>query len=76
MGTPAAPTLGWRRLAAGREDMQLVSVAVNGEPLSAGQYDRQPKSLTISPEALPEGEFEVTLVTELKPQVRWFSWRG
>ncbi len=43
-------------------------MSVNGAALAPEQYTRAPKSLTISAAALPEGEFDLEIVTEIKPQ--------
>jgi aminopeptidase N len=50
----------------GREDVELVSLAINGSPLPESAYTREPKMLTIA--APPPGEFELTCVTHIKPQ--------
>ncbi|KAG2426656.1 hypothetical protein HXX76_012967 [Chlamydomonas incerta] len=50
----------------GRKDVKLVAVAVAGKKLEAGAYELTEKSLKLS--GLPEGEFELEIVTELKPQ--------
>lgn len=44
---------------AGREDMELLGVKLNGCELSAEQYERRPRSLTIPATVLPEGGFEL-----------------
>lgn len=44
---------------AGREDMELLGVKLNGSDLSAEQYERRPRSLTIPATVLPEGGFEL-----------------
>ncbi|PNW83979.1 hypothetical protein CHLRE_04g213251v5 [Chlamydomonas reinhardtii] len=50
----------------GRKDVKLVSVTVAGKKLEAGEYELTEKTLSLS--GLPEGEFEIVIVTELKPQ--------
>lgn len=50
----------------GREDMVLESVTINGEALDKAAYLLDPKSLTIK--SPPEGEFELQIVTKIKPQ--------
>lgn len=49
----------------GRDDVYLVSLAINGSPLPESAYTREPKMLTIT--APPAGEFELTTVTHIKP---------
>jgi hypothetical protein len=55
-------------LSLGREDMALVSVKVAGQPLASDDYVLKPTSLTILPSALPTGEFDLEIITNLKPQ--------
>lgn len=50
----------------GRDDLELVSLAINGSPLPESAYTREPKMLTIT--APPPGEFELSTVTHIKPQ--------
>lgn len=50
----------------GRDDVELVSLAINGSPLPDSAYTRVPNTLTIT--APPPGEFELTTVTHIKPQ--------
>ncbi|GFR41652.1 hypothetical protein Agub_g2389 [Astrephomene gubernaculifera] len=50
----------------GRKDIVLVSVAVGGQQLGQDQYLLTEKALTIA--NLPEGEFELEVVTQLRPQ--------
>ncbi|GLI71085.1 hypothetical protein VaNZ11_016002 [Volvox africanus] len=50
----------------GRKDAKLVRVAVAGNELAEGQYTATEKQLTLN--NLPPGEFEVEVVTELRPQ--------
>lgn len=50
----------------GRDDVELVSLAINGSPLPESAYTRTPKTLTIT--APPSGDFELTTVTHIKPQ--------
>lgn len=54
----------------GREDIKLVSVSVAGKELAPGAdgYSLTPKSLTISGSALPAGNWELEIVTKVKPQ--------
>lgn len=54
--TPAALCC---RRPAGREDMQLVGLSLNGSPLGSDQYELLPRSLTIVAAALPEGPFQL-----------------
>jgi hypothetical protein len=80
LGSSCTSAACWRRLhsppaipccvscAAGRDDLKLVSVSVNGTPLTPEQYVVAPKSLTIPAASLPAGEFDLAIVTELKPQ--------
>ena len=51
---------------AGRDDVKLWSIAINGQQLSPGDYKLDPKTLTIpSP---PSGNFLVEIQTRIKPQ--------
>lgn len=50
----------------GRSDVKLISVAVDGKALDSNAYTLTPKLLTLS--GLPEGEFDVEIITEIKPQ--------
>ncbi|EFJ47753.1 hypothetical protein VOLCADRAFT_81369 [Volvox carteri f. nagariensis] len=50
----------------GRKDVKLVSVRVAGTELSTGQYTLTEKQLTLN--HLPPGEFELEVVTEIRPQ--------
>ncbi|GLC52687.1 hypothetical protein PLESTB_000657300 [Pleodorina starrii] len=50
----------------GRKDVKLVRVSVGGTQLSAGQYELSEKLLTLKD--LPAGEFDIEVVTEIRPQ--------
>ena len=50
----------------GRSDMVLTSVSINGKALNESDYERVPDKLTIK--SLPEGEFDLEIVTTIKPQ--------
>ena len=52
---------------AGRKDLTLVSVSVNGKAVPEADYERTDKKLTIS--NLPQGKFDLEIVVDIKPQV-------
>ena len=52
---------------AGRKDLCLVSVSVNGKAVPEADYERTDKKLTIS--NLPKGKFDLEIVVDIKPQV-------
>ena len=53
---------------AGRKDISLVSVSVNGSALADSDYERTHKKLSIS--NLPKGSFDLEITVDIKPQVR------
>ncbi len=52
---------------AGRKDIDLVSVSVNGSALADKDYERTDKKLSIS--NLPKGSFDLEITVGIKPQV-------
>jgi hypothetical protein len=52
----------------GRKDVELVSVAVDGGTLGSDSYALTANGLTLPVEALPDGEFDLEIVTHIKPQ--------
>ncbi len=52
---------------AGRKDIDLVSVSVNGSALADKDYERTDKKLSIS--NLPKGAFDLEITVDIKPQV-------
>lgn len=56
---------------AGRSDVKLVSVAVNGKVMSESDYQLTDKKLILK--TLPEGEFKLSIETVIKPQVELYS---
>ena len=52
---------------AGRKDIGLVSVSVNGSALADKDYERTDKKLSIS--NLPKGSFDLEITVDIKPQV-------
>ena len=53
---------------AGRKDLTLISVSVNGKAVSEADYERTDKKLTIN--NLPQGKFDLEIVVDIKPQVK------
>ncbi len=54
-------------LCAGRKDISLVSVSVNGNAIAKGDYEQTDKKLRIS--NLPQGSFDLEITVDIKPQV-------
>ena len=50
----------------GRNDITLISIAVNGAVVPPSNYDLTEKTLTIK--GLPSGSFELDITTAIKPQ--------
>lgn len=56
-----------QRSCAGRKDISLVSVSVNGSAVPKSDYEQTDKKLSIS--NLPKGAFDLEITVDIKPQV-------
>ena len=63
----AVTAVGSPLLPAGRKDIQLVSVSVEGKQLGKEQYERTDKKLILK--GLPSSDFKVDIEVQIKPQV-------
>lgn len=50
----------------GRNDVELEAVEIDGKPLDPDAYEKTPSMLTLK--SCPDEEFELKIVTKLKPQ--------
>lgn len=52
----------------GREDVKLVSLQINGAPVSSEHYTVDSSGLAIDAAAIPTGEWDLHIVTHIKPE--------